>query len=294
MCGKVHTGKSSLINSLARAKEDQSLEYHLNLNVFQTKVTINEQTFDVLLWDSPGLGGPFGNNEEILQQVVEMAKSKDLLVYCLDMHRSLEQDDVDGIVQLTRHLGKEIWRNAVFALTYANGVNPPLYSIKGKIQFFQQSLLKWEADIKRVLQSKITLSADEISRVAIVPVGYHNDPPPDRSDWLTPFWRKVLRIKGEQKSLLEGIQSTVSDNWRHYIPDRSDWLTPFWRKALRTKGEQKSLLEEIQSTVSASVLVGVVLFALLVIFGLSIVFLPFLIFFVLLFLCACVYYCAFR
>ena len=35
------------------------------------------------------------------------------------MRRRLEQDDVDGITQLTSHLGK-VWMTAVFALTYAS------------------------------------------------------------------------------------------------------------------------------------------------------------------------------
>ena len=94
MCGKVQTGKSSLINSLAGtevAKEylspkDQSIK----CNAYGTQVTIHDgqqkKTINVLLWDSPGLGGAFGNNEENLHQVVEKAKETDLLVYCLDMH----------------------------------------------------------------------------------------------------------------------------------------------------------------------------------------------------------------
>jgi len=64
MCGKVQTGKSSLINSLAGtevAKEcllpkDQSIK----CNAYGTQVTIHDgqqkKTINVLLWDSPGLG----------------------------------------------------------------------------------------------------------------------------------------------------------------------------------------------------------------------------------------------
>ena len=228
VCGKVQTGKSSLINSLGGAEvakeylspQDQSPKcagYGIQIEIRDRQQT---KTINVLLWDSPGLGGAFGNNEEILQQVVEKAKGTDLLVYCLDMRRRLEQDDVDGITQLTNHLGQEVWRNAVFALTYANGVNPPPHSTVDKIQFFQQSLSEWEAVIKQVLKNKTTLSEDEISRVAIVPVGYHNRPPPDSSDWLTPFWREAF-LKMKDNPLLEGLDyntltvGTPRYNWLH-------------------------------------------------------------------------------
>ena len=226
--GKVQTGKSSLINSLAGtevAKEylspkDQSSK----CNAYGTQVEVydrqKKKTINVLLWDSPGLGGAFGNNEENIHQVVQKVRGTDLLVYCLDMRMRLEQDDVDGIIQLTNHLGKEIWKKAVFALTYANGVNPPPHSTTDRIRFFRQSLSEWESVIKQVLRNKATLSEDEISRVAIVPVGYRNHPPPDRSDWLTPFWRKVFH-KAQENFLLEGVDcnnltiGTPRYNWIH-------------------------------------------------------------------------------
>ena len=228
VCGKVQTGKSSLINSLAGtevAKEylspkDQSIK----CNAYGTQVTIHDgqqkKTINVLLWDSPGLGGAFGNNEENLHRVVAKAKQTDLLVYCLDMRMRLEQDDVDGIVQLTNRLGKEMWRNAVFALTYANSVHPPQHNTADKILFFRQSLSEWESVIKQVLQNKAKVSEDEISRVVIVPVGYRNHPPPDRSDWLTAFWREAFQ-NTKENSLLEGMDlsnltiGTPQNNWLH-------------------------------------------------------------------------------
>ena len=106
----------------------------------------------------------------------------------------------------------------MFALTYANGVNPPDWSeySEDKIQFFQQSLLHWEDVIKEVLQDKTTLSDDEISRVAIIPVGYHDNPPPGNRFWLRSFWSKSLH-EMEEDTLLEGILSKyiTSGVWRH-------------------------------------------------------------------------------
>ena len=229
MCGKVQTGKSSLINSLAGtevAKEklspkDQSLEF----NVYETQVEVSygkqQKTIDVLLWDTPGLGAAFGNSEEVFQQVVEKVKDADLLVYCLDMRMRLEQEDVDDIVQLTRSCGKEIWKNAVFALTYANVVNPSPHSTADKVQFFQHSLSEWQTVIKQVLQNKVALSDDIITDVSIVPVGYRNYPPPDKSDWLSSFWKEVFQ-KAKENCVFEGIDRnnltiiTKTNSWFHY------------------------------------------------------------------------------
>jgi len=229
MCGKVQTGKSSLINSLAGtevAKEklspkDQSLEF----NVYETQVEVSygkqQKTIDVLLWDTPGLGAAFGNSEAVLQQVVEKVKDADLLVYCLDMRMRLEQEDVDDIVQLTHSCGKDIWKNAVFALTYANVVNPPPHSTADRVQFFQHSLSEWQTVIKQVLQNRAALSDDIITDVSIVPVGYRNYPPPDKSDWFSSFWKEVFQ-KAKENCVFEGIDRnnltiiTKTNSWFHY------------------------------------------------------------------------------
>ena len=230
MCGKVQTGKSSLINSLTGtevAKEnlspkDQSLEF----NVYGTQVEVSDgkqqKTIDVLLWDTPGLGAAFGNSAEVLRQVVEKVEDADLLVYCLDMRMRLEQDDVDGIIKLTRSLGKEIWKNAVFALTYANVVNPPPHSSADRVKFFQHSLSEWQTVIKQVLQNRAALSGDMITNVSIVPVGYRNNPPPNKGDWFSSLWKEVFHKAKKNNSVFEGIDRnnltiiTKTDSWFHY------------------------------------------------------------------------------
>ena len=229
VCGKVQTGKSSLINSLAGtevAKENVSpMNQSLEGTVYGTQVVVSDgkqqKTIDVLLCDTPGLGAAFGNSEEVFQQVVEKVKDADLMVYCLDMRMRMEQDDVDGIVKLTSHLGKEIWRNAVFALTYANVVNPPPHSTADKVHFFQRSLSEWQAVIKQVLKNKTALSEDVITNVSIVPVGYRKYPPPDGSDWFSSFWKEVFN-KAKDNSVFEGIDRnnltiiTTTKSWFHY------------------------------------------------------------------------------
>ena len=37
------------------------------------------------MWDTPGLGDPFGDDEATVKEIAEKYKETDLLVYCLDM-----------------------------------------------------------------------------------------------------------------------------------------------------------------------------------------------------------------
>lgn len=232
VCGKVQTGRSALINTLLGRGD---IEEHLSPEGqpqgcigYGTQVEVREsnkrrtRTIDVLLWDTPGLGGAVGDTvtEDSLRQVTEKVKETDVLIYCIDMRVGLEQDDVDGIVQLTEALGEEIWRNAVFVLSYANTIVPPPDSTAEKVPYFQRSLSEWESTIKTTLRNKASVSEEIITDTAIVPIGYRKQPPPDRKDWLTPFWREVFR-KMKENSLLEGMDvynlsiGPAGVNWLH-------------------------------------------------------------------------------
>ncbi len=234
VCGNIQSGKSSLINSLLGTN---AIEEHLSPGGDQlescvgygTQVEVREggrrrvKAVDVLLWDTPGLGTGEGT-EDGLKQVTEKISETDVLVYCLDMRTKLDQDAgaVDGIVQLTKALGEDIWKNAIFVLTYANAVNPPPQSTTEKDPYFQQSLAEWESAIKLTLRSKASVTEEIITDAAIVPIGYRKQPPPDRKDWLTPFWRDVFR-KMKENSLLDGMDvynltiGPAGINWVHVV-----------------------------------------------------------------------------
>ena len=121
------------------------------------------------------MGDGFNDNEEEYMKILggRVAES-DLLLYCLDMRRrfNLEKSDVEEMHRLTKEAGVEIWRNAVFALTFANRVVPVDDNAEDPKEYFQASLKSWEDDIHRVLKEKLQLPTEITDEVAIVPTGY--------------------------------------------------------------------------------------------------------------------------
>ena len=216
IAGKVGTGKSSLINSIIGstsdvAKEGQSQTTQLDSHLAEVKVTTNDayaktKAIGVTFWDSPGIGNVFSNEEMLFTQLAKKYSETDLLLYCLDMRQRLSKDDVKGITRLTETLGSELWKNAVFVLTFANEVKPPPGSSVDRVKHFKDTLQSWQDVIARLLRERLSVPEEIIKHTTIVPTGYRQHPPPDRSDWLTPFWRQAFdRIQESARYLIHGV-----------------------------------------------------------------------------------------
>ena len=116
-----------------------------------------------------------------------------MLLYCLDMRQRLSKDDVNAITRLTKDLGADIWKNAVFVLTFANQVQPPPESGEDQCKFFEEKFRMWKDAIIQLLQRKLSVPENIIKDIAIIPTGYQQENPPDREDWLTCFWVEAFR-----------------------------------------------------------------------------------------------------
>ena len=208
--GKMGVGKSSLINGLVGkevAKEATSVtsvtsaitSYSFSMKIEDRSV---QKTIEVTVLDTPGLGDPFGKEEDNLVAIAERCSSCDLLIYCLDMRGRFTKDDAKGIRELTSSIGSQVWKNTVFALTFANEVKPPPQSstsrfwyyvsfgyYNGRLELFKRLLSEWKESICKALEGQNALT-DEL---AIVPTGYRHSNPPDRKDWLAPFWFEAFR-----------------------------------------------------------------------------------------------------
>ena len=196
--GKVGAGKSSLIQSIAgegiksgkQESTDGITPYDTDFQVYtkgdqQTLTKTNPAI--VTLWDTPGLGDVF-STEDTLTNVVNKCKEADLLVYCLDMRQRLSRDDVNAITRLTKELGPEFWKNAIFALTFANEVKPPPDSGHNPCKFFNETFLSWKDTICQLLRDD-KLSVPE-EGIAITTTGCHD--PTDRKAWLGLFLKKAI------------------------------------------------------------------------------------------------------
>ena len=195
--GKLGTGKSALINGIIGrkiAKEGSSaFTETAAITLFEEIIQISEKReVSIKIWDTPGLGDGFNcNEEEYVKKLANCVAQSDLLLYCLDMRRRMERSDMEEIQRLTQYAGVEIWRNAVFALTFANKVVPGDEE-EDTSKHFQAVLKSWEDAIQRVLMEKVQLPGGIADEVAIIPTGYMKHSPPDRQEWFTPFWKTAF------------------------------------------------------------------------------------------------------
>ena len=198
IAGKMGTGKSSLVNGIVGEKvaEEGSSAISVTSQIkhYEAEIkTSEEKTVSVTVWDTPGLGDAFGDDEQVVSEVAQKCKKTDLLLYCLDMRQRLTIDDVNGITLLTKHLGPELWKNAVFALTFANKLKKPPDSDREPVEIFKEKFTSWRDAITRLLNTKLSVPSEIVDDIAIVPTGYRKCCPPDRSDWFTPFWLEAFR-----------------------------------------------------------------------------------------------------
>ena len=195
--GKLGTGKSSLVNGIVGrrvAKEGSSaFSETVNITLFEEDIKVSEERqINVKIWDTPGLGDGFNDNEEeYIKLLSNCVAQSDLILYCLDMRRRMERSDMEEMQRLTKRAGPQMWRNAVFALTFANRVTPE--DGEGDMgEYFTSTLKSWEEAIHRVLVEKLQLPGEVADEVPVVPTGYMKHPPPDRQEWFTEFWKAAF------------------------------------------------------------------------------------------------------
>ena len=188
--GKTGVGKSSLVNALLGRKVAK--EGHKKV-AGTNEVTLYRVTIDgvnIRVWDSPGLGDGTGNDEEYLAEIESEIKEKlDLVIICVKMDdRRLNVGDRDTLKRLTETFGKNMWKNAVIALTFANKVDHP--AREDKEAYFLEDLANWREAIQKFLSKDLKLEPELVQSLPLVPTGYHRKPSvlPNGTKWLPIFF----------------------------------------------------------------------------------------------------------
>ena len=204
--GKVGVGKSSLINGVVGDDSEVAREG----DVFR-RYSFRHLGVDVTIWKSPGLLNPFGKDDECMREILNRCcpHKSDLIWYCTNMSVTrIGNDDFDAIKRLTVGLGKDIWKHAVFVMTFANKVVriheldlTPDAQKKQNLDYFRNRLMQWHAKLSQAVV-EAGVDSKVVAGIPIVPVGYDKeDPLPDRDEWLSPFWyASILRMKQGRES----------------------------------------------------------------------------------------------
>ena len=157
------------------------------------EVTLHRVTIEgvnIRAWDSPGLGDGTGNDEEYLAEIGSKIREKlDLVIFCVKMDdRRLNVGDRGTLKGLTETFGKNLWENAVIALTFANKVEHP--ARKDKEAFFLEDLANWREVIQKFLSEDLELDRELVQSLPLVPTGYHLKPSllPSGTKWLPNFF----------------------------------------------------------------------------------------------------------
>lgn len=200
--GKTGVGKSTLINGLigaAVAKEGGMLDPET------TEVKSYEKEFDlkedgyvkVTVLDSPGLQDGTSNEPWYLTNIKEKCSGIDICIYCVSMMETRFFKgcaDITAIKKLTESLGKEMWENALFVLTFANLAEDSDSQIldaddEEKTKLFQDKIQLWKNKLAGALVEEAGLDEETANGIIVVPAGHANVPALlDRHHWLSPFW----------------------------------------------------------------------------------------------------------
>ena len=200
--GKTGTGKSALINGIVGADVATEGE-NLKRGTYEVKefdLTRNE--VKIVIWDTPGLQDTVEVQGEYMKKMQSAGcGNADLVLYCTRMDDTrLRVDDIEAIKKLTAGFGKDMWRHALFILTFANKVDKTIKRPKKgepkkseeeiqKIQseYFKQRIREWKEMLGEALR-EAGVSKKVADKLIPVPAGYDKQVAlPDRGNWLSPL-----------------------------------------------------------------------------------------------------------
>ena len=160
-----------------------------------------------MVWDTPGLGDPFGDDEATVKEIAEKCKETDLVVNCLNVQSRLANDDAIGIKLLTETVGQQMWNHAVFVLTFANEVK----AIDGQdaaTELLKDQIKSLMDAITRLMKKNLKFPHNIADNITIIQAGYYCTQPPGIDNWFSPFWvASFAKIKPHAQPSLLGINA---------------------------------------------------------------------------------------
>ena len=208
--GKTGTGKSTLVNGIVGqevARVGRCLEPGTS-DINPKKCSTGPHNVAVTVCDSPGLQD--GNTEEasyldMIRQYCTTTSSPavydvDLILYCMNMSDTrMKGYDVNAMIKLTKTLGKDMWKNTLIVLTFANRVVTQAEEEHDNNDVavsdaYATKLKMWIDEIRSVLFKDVNLSKEEAQKIRITPAGKSNKPQiiPGDDVWLSKLWYEAV------------------------------------------------------------------------------------------------------
>ena len=214
--GKTGAGKSLLINEIygkevAELREGETFDRG---TVSLLRYSFQYHDVDITIWESAGLQDGLDKEEEYIKDMQQQGCANcDLMLYCVKMDDSrFRKEDHDAISKLTLGLGKDIWKHAIFVMTFANCVHArpergrrftPKEVSKRNYDFFKERTKQWQAKLSATVV-EAGVDAKVAANIPIVPAGYEEEQKlPDHDNWLSSLWDlSIQRVKARSKSAL--------------------------------------------------------------------------------------------
>jgi predicted GTPase len=213
--GETGVGKSTLLNGLFGVKE------------FKEGDTLDPGTISVVthqyirigvlvtVHDCPGLLDGTGKEGTYLDDLqTKTGNGIDLMLYCISMKETrahLTDDPTDdtkksAVTIVTEAFGRDIWKNTMFVLTYANVFKRDLETTLGADskasldQVFEDRIKEWRLKIQQALE-KNGVDPSVVGSILVKPAGYYKKRSlPGRSYWLSDLWaHALLAVSDEAK-----------------------------------------------------------------------------------------------
>ena len=177
------------------------------------------------LWDTPGLLNGAEDSEQLLKKMAEKYVHGATVIHCMRCTdtRLIKGNDNSGMLSveiLTKHFGVTFWKNAIFALTFANIIEeyrPAWRNLTDseKQEKFRQEIDQWKSFIEYNLIEYARVPPAIVETVSIVPVGHYTSPLLlDEQNWV-----EVLKHE-----CIERLSQSVSKKVSSYRKKIICWL----------------------------------------------------------------------
>lgn len=200
--GKTGVGKSRLVNGLVGRPVAKEGRMRDPCTVAETPYTVIIEDITVIVWDSRGLQDGTNNDKLYLANLKDINSKHgfDIVIYCLRMDDTkFYPADKNAIRMLTGGLGKDLWKKAVMALTFANKIEDP--DGGDEPAFFMNEMSEWKRQIDGLL-TELKIDCQVRSNLPVVPAGnYKKLHLPTCNNWLSELWTSCYCVMDDKPGL---------------------------------------------------------------------------------------------